>query len=240
MDPWESTNCPCSLMAMFPLAPTYLAFTLNTLTPIFVPTPADVLAIESYFGLSGPGFTFAFLYNPTDPNSGIAMDDRGRLAPVLETRWREFERAVAGAQAEMSDPRGGGGTWSRPQNWTCPTDMYYDLGLAGSLVRFTLSGHTVSARYDGYPDDVQWYTPDGKIKVVDAVPNPFLEVERIIRSLSEELFPRDLEFERTVISLLHDIPDWSLPPNSPISDEVTPMLRAIMRTAGIRRWKGVY
>ncbi|KAJ7434915.1 hypothetical protein B0H11DRAFT_2116032 [Mycena galericulata] len=233
-------------MALFPLTPSHLAFTINTTaTPIFLPTPVHVLAIESCYGMMGPGMSMAFLYNPTDPNSGIAMDDRGRLAPVLETRWREFEHAVAGAQAAMLDHRAGGEIWSRPQNYTCPTDMYYDLGTASAssdadLVRFTLTGHTVSTRYHE-PDDVRWYTPEGRVLVVDAVPAPFLEVERIIRSLADELFPQDWEFKRTIIDLLADIPpDWAVPPNSPISDEVEPMLDALMQMAGVRRWRGIF
>jgi hypothetical protein len=88
----------------------------TTLTPVFVPTPHSVLAIESYAGLGGQGFTVAFLYNPLDPNSGIAVDEHGRLAPVLEARWHEFERAVAGAQAALQHTWGVGSSWSRPQN----------------------------------------------------------------------------------------------------------------------------
>ncbi|KAJ7131350.1 hypothetical protein C8R44DRAFT_978227 [Mycena epipterygia] len=206
-------------MANFPLV-----FSINTnLTPIFVPTPLHILVIESYFGLGGPGLASAFLYNPTNPNVGIAVNDMGRLAPVLEARWRDFERAVAGAQTEAQHPQRGGGSWSRPQNTTCPTDMFYDLGPADSdttLVRFRLGGHTVSARY-GYPDDVQWYTPTEEIKTVDAVPEPYLKVERIIRGLADELFAPW---------------DWSQP-HPPVPDELRPILRAIHRMARIRhRW----
>ncbi|KAJ7182991.1 hypothetical protein C8R43DRAFT_941076 [Mycena crocata] len=186
----ESLTFSDPSMAFFPLTPPHLPFPINTTaTPIFVPTPAHVLAIESYFGLGGPGLNAAFLYNPLNPNSGVAIAERGRLAPVLEARWREFENAIVGAQAAMRDPRWGGGEWSRPQNWTCPTSVYYDLGPGpGALERFGLSGHMVDVRY-GQPDDVQWYTPAGKIITVDIVPEPFLEVEHIIRNLTAELLP---------------------------------------------------
>jgi hypothetical protein len=60
--------------------------------------------------------------------------------------------------------------------------VFYDLGPATtddqSLLRFTLSGHTVAPRW-GSPDDVQWYVPIDmtlEIKVVDVVPRPFVEV----------------------------------------------------------------
>ena len=55
-------------------------------------------------------------------------------------------------------------------------------------MRFTLTGHVTFRGY--YPEDVQWYTPQGEIKSIDVVPAPFLEVERIIRNLTEELLPR--------------------------------------------------
>ncbi|KAJ7488906.1 hypothetical protein FB451DRAFT_1223239 [Mycena latifolia] len=197
------------------------------LTPIFVPTASHILAVESYYGMLGPGISAAFLYNPTDPNSGIAIDDQGRLVPVLEARWREFERAVAGAQAQTQDPHAGGGWWSRPQNTTCPVDVTYDLGPAASdsaaLTRYHLTGHTVSVRH-GYPDDVQWYTPAGDVITRDIVPQPFVEVERIIRTLKEELFPPEPPF------------DWKKPfAPTPIANELRPMLRAIVHMVGIQR-----
>ena len=104
-------------MATFPLTPAHLPLPVDTaVTPIFVPNASHVLAIESYFGMQGHGILSAFVHNPTDPNSGIAIDHQGRLAPVLEARWREFERAVMGARAQVADLRWGGGWWSRPQN----------------------------------------------------------------------------------------------------------------------------
>ncbi|KAJ7689334.1 hypothetical protein B0H17DRAFT_1331848 [Mycena rosella] len=210
----------------FPLPAVPVPHPFDTaLTPIFVPTSAHILAIESYYGMLGPGISGAFLYNPTNPKSGIAIDRQGRLAPVLEVRWREFERAVAGAQAQMAHPHEGGGWWSRPQNTTCPEDVTYDLGPAngGALTRFHLTGHTVSARY-GSPDDVQWYTPTGETHTRDIVPFPFVEVERIISALREDLFPPETPFnwERTYVPV-------------PIIDELRPMLRAIVRMVGIQR-----
>ncbi|KAJ6564380.1 hypothetical protein B0H19DRAFT_1258832 [Mycena capillaripes] len=199
----------------------------TTLTPIFVPNPRHILAIESYFGLMGPGISVAFLYNPLDPNSGIAIDERGRLVPVLEGRWREFERAVAEAQVALQNTWGVESCWSRPQNMTCPTDVFYDLGAPAAtsenLTRFGLSGHMVY-RYR-QPDDVQWYAraeDDLLIKVVDFVPAPFLEVERIIRNLTNELLPT--------------LPwDW---PDMPIPADVRAMLRSIATMARMKRWWG--
>lgn len=106
----------CWLASMDPLHPPIYASINTTLTPIFVPNPQSVLAIESYYNMVGPGISAAFLYNPLDPNSGIVVDDRGRLAPVLENRWREFERAVFGAQAALQNTWGVESWWSRPQN----------------------------------------------------------------------------------------------------------------------------
>ncbi|KAJ7677707.1 hypothetical protein DFH06DRAFT_1166976 [Mycena polygramma] len=203
--------------------PTYP--TINTtLTPVFVPNAQSVLAIESYFGMMGPGISAAFLYNPLNPKSGIAIDERGRLAPVLEERWREFERAVVGAQLALRDTWGLESFWSRPQNTTCPEDGYYDLGPAfptGSLMRFGISVHTASVRWGGL-DDVQWYRRDDLdlvIKVVDTVPEPFQEVERIIRGLRTELLPWD----------------WSQP-DMPVPNDVRAMLRAIAALARIKSW----
>ncbi|KAF7369322.1 hypothetical protein MVEN_00260500 [Mycena venus] len=212
---------------MDPLLPPIYHSINTSLTPIFVPDTHSVLAIESYFGLGGPGFTAAFLYNPLDPNSGIAVDERGRLVPVLEARWREFEHAVAGAQGALMNTWGVGSWWSRPQNTTCPEDVFYDIGPAAAtdkLTRFGISGHTVAPRW-GQPDDVQWYKPVDDpadvpvIKVVDAVPPPFLEVERIIRDLREELLPWDYS-----------------QPITPIPVDVQAMLRAIATMARIKRW----
>ncbi|KAJ7149112.1 hypothetical protein C8R46DRAFT_529806 [Mycena filopes] len=223
-------------MAHLPLTPPHLPIstTLTLTTPVFVPTPQSVLAIQSYFGLGGPGLAVAFLYNPLNSKGGIAVDEQGRLAPVLEARWREFERAVRGAQEAMRGVWGVGSYWSRPQNTTCPTDVYYDLGPGDSnslgLERFTLSGHTVSVSsywndYD--PDDVKWYNPalEYQIKVVDVVPAPFVEVERIIKTLTDELLPWD------------DFFDWSEAP--PMPPDVRAMVRAVAVMAQIRRRRGM-
>ncbi|KAJ7778977.1 hypothetical protein B0H16DRAFT_1500676 [Mycena metata] len=196
-------------------------------TPVFVPSPHNVLAIESYFGLGGPGLAVAFLYNPLDPKTGIAIDEQGRLAPILEDRWLEFERAVGAAQITLQERWGVGSSWSRPQNATCPTDMYYDLGPGDSLMRFTLSGHTVSlsTRWGEYkPDDVQWYDSEQTIKVVDVVPDPFVEVERIIRTLADELLPWDYS-------------DHSEAP--PMPPDIRAMVRAIAVMARIRQRRGM-
>jgi len=217
-------------MKFDPLHPPVYPSINTTLTPIFVPDPRSVLVIESYSGLGGTGISAAFLYNPLDPNFGIAVDDRGRLAPVLEARWHEFERAVAGAQDALRRTWGVESWWSRPQNTTCPTDVFYDLGPAAAtetdtLVRFGLSGHTVSQRY-GSPDNVQWYIPPDdddtfKVVTVDDVPPPFVEVERIIRNLAEELLPWD----------------WTQP-EMPLPPDVRAMLRAIATMARMKRWWG--
>ncbi|KAJ6481427.1 hypothetical protein C8R47DRAFT_1134405 [Mycena vitilis] len=209
---------------MDPINPPIYPTINTTLTPVFVPNAQSVLAIESYFGMMGPGISAAFLYNPLNPKSGIAIDERGHFAPVLEERWREFERAVAGAQLALRDTWGLESFWSRPQNTTCPEDGYYDMGPAsstGGLVRFGISGHTVPSRRGG-PDDVQWYRRDDLdlvIKVVDTVPEPFQEVERIIRDLRTELLPWD----------------W-FQPDMPVSDDVRAMLRAIAALARIKSW----
>ncbi|KAJ7041627.1 hypothetical protein C8F04DRAFT_146436 [Mycena alexandri] len=209
-------------MAYRPLTPPHIALNI-THTPVFVPTPHNVLAIESYFGLGGPGLAVAFLYNPLDPKTGIAISEEGHLAPVLEERWLEFERAVGAAHMVLQETWGVGSWWSRPQNTTCPTDVYYDLGPGDSLVRFTLSEHTVSisTRWSEYePDDVQWYDSDRAIKVVDVVPGQFVEVEHIIRTLADELLPWD----------------YSEPPIPP---DIRAMVRAIAVMACIRPRRGM-
>jgi len=140
-------------------------------------------------------------------------------------RWEGMRGRVAAAQVALRDPWGDRGIWSRPQNWTCPTDVYYDLGpgvgqdSTATFMRFTLTGHVT---FRGCcPEDVQWYTPQGEIKTVDAVPAPFLEVERIIRNLTEELLP------------------WSQSSSSHIRADLQPMMRAIARMAGIRPRYGI-
>ena len=102
-------------MAFLPRTPSNLGAPFDTtLTPIFRPSPFHVLAIESYFGLGGPGFPAALLYNPLDPRLGLVVNDEGKIAPVLEDRWREVQDAVAGVRKEIE--LHGGGSWSRPQN----------------------------------------------------------------------------------------------------------------------------
>ncbi|KAJ6527903.1 hypothetical protein DFH09DRAFT_1414082 [Mycena vulgaris] len=202
--------------------PPFLPLPHPPFLPLFVPSSSHILAIESYYGMTGPGIAAAVLYNPADPSgaSGLVIDHQGRVAPVLEARWREFERAVAGAREEV---RGGhAGWWSRPQNMTCQPDMTYDLGPAddGELTRVHLTGHAISARY-GYPDDVQWHTPAGAVLTRDVVPAPFLELERQLAALRTDLFPPDPPYDW----------DWVA---TPVAKELRPMLRAIVRMAGIR------
>ncbi|KAF7303904.1 hypothetical protein MIND_00620700 [Mycena indigotica] len=184
----------------------------TTSTPLFLPTSSHVLAIVSYFGLGGPGIASALLFHPTLPNAGIIMDELGRLVPILEDRWLDFERAVAGAQDAIE--RGWGGSWSRPQNYTCPTDVYYDLGPS-ILTRFTLTGHTV---WGSEPDNVRWFLPERGNLVVDSVPSPFLEVERLIQNISDEHLPYPAR----------DAPLWRVRP------EVRPMVEAVAKMARVR------
>ncbi|KAJ7054239.1 hypothetical protein C8F01DRAFT_1235388 [Mycena amicta] len=206
-------------MAFRPVVPPHLLYPpLNaTATPLFLPTTNNVVAIVSYNGLGGQGIASALLFHPTLPNSGIIMDDVGRLVPILEDRWLEFERAVAGAHTAIE--RGWGGEWSRPQNYTCPTDVFYDLGPAphsSSLTRFTLTGHGV---WRESPDNVQWFHPDrGRYITVDFVPTAFLETERLIQSFVDQLLPYPK----------WDEPLWRTRP------EVRPMVQAIAKMARVR------
>ncbi|KAJ6617161.1 hypothetical protein B0H10DRAFT_1948543 [Mycena sp. CBHHK59/15] len=172
----------CTLMA---LNAVMLNTTLNTtLTPIFVPTPRDVLAIGRR---STPGSV-----PPVAPWHGSHGRPRTQAACPSWRSGGMSSSAVMVAQA--SSMKGG---WSQPQNWTCPTDVFYDLGptdAASDLHTFLLSGHTVSRsmRSMRYTDDVQWYTEDGRTVTVDHVPVPFVKAESVSGSLYEELFPWDL------------------------------------------------
>jgi hypothetical protein len=98
----------------------------------------------------GPGISAAFLYNPLDPNSGIVVDDRGRLAPVLENRWREFERAVFGAQAALQNTWGVESWWSRPQN-VCAFIYLLLWALASIVSSLALSALILSIILDNVP-----------------------------------------------------------------------------------------
>jgi hypothetical protein len=192
--------------------------------------------ILSYSGLGGKDVAAAFLNHPIIPNAGLAIDKLGRLAPIMEDRWREFELAVSGAQDTIR--LGWGGWWSRPQNvspqpgycftpcfltrlaqirqTTCPTDLFYDLGPAESIEQLEtmqLTGHTVSARYR-QPADVTWLREDAisydeDLKVMERVPAAFVKVCFTHLFVLSNLPCRILQVETIVDELMQELLPWN-------------------------------
>ncbi|KAJ7256110.1 hypothetical protein C8J57DRAFT_1345149 [Mycena rebaudengoi] len=200
-----------------------MAFTTSSsppLTPAFVPQTRDVLLILSY------------------------SDKLGRLAPIMEDRWREFELAVSGAQDTIR--LGWGGWWSRPQNTTCPTDLFYDLGPAESIEQLEtmqLTGHTVSARYR-QPADVTWLREDAisydeDLKVMERVPAAFVKVCFTHLFVLSNLPCRILQVETIVDELMQELLPWNYSQEDPpISDNVRPMLSTLRKMSTIGRRRG--
>ncbi|KAF9068709.1 hypothetical protein BDP27DRAFT_1403076 [Rhodocollybia butyracea] len=141
--------------------------------PYFLPTPSDVLVIESFSGLSGARLNFALLYShykadlgaigPKQPgwnedlkSPGIAIDRYGRISTVSNEEWEKIEFLVRDAKEVCIQNECG--YWSTPQGGSCPVGCHYDLGLlsqdnpppqndsterASQLTTFHLTGHQV-------------------------------------------------------------------------------------------------
>ncbi|KAJ7826272.1 hypothetical protein B0H14DRAFT_2817442 [Mycena olivaceomarginata] len=173
----------------------------NATSSVFLPSPQEVVAIESYNSMGGTGVSFAALQHPST-GVGIVVDDRGVVAEVPEERWSEFLAWVAEAKEK---PEGG-----RPQYESCPTDMCYDLGPAatkGAFVKFQLSGHEV---YGDEPDAILQYVNGGR-QIVSEIPPALVKVESAILALRDDLLPKR---------------DYSRPPES-ISTDVEELLKAV-------------
>lgn len=84
----------------------------NATSSVFLPSPQEVVAIESYNSMGGTGVSFAALEHPST-GVGIVVDDRGVVAEVPQERWSEFLGWVAEAKENLKV--GAGGSWSRPQ-----------------------------------------------------------------------------------------------------------------------------
>ncbi|KAJ7323557.1 hypothetical protein DFH08DRAFT_817592 [Mycena albidolilacea] len=158
----------------------------NATSSVFLPSPQEVVAIESYNSMGGTGVSFVALQHPST-GLGIVVDDRGAVAEVPEERWSEFLAWVAEAKENLKVD--GGGSWSRPQYESCPTDMFYDLGPAatkGTFVKFQLSGHEV---YGDEPDAILQYVNEGQ-QIVSEIPPALVKVESAILALRDDLLPK--------------------------------------------------
>ncbi|KAF7339185.1 hypothetical protein MVEN_01995800 [Mycena venus] len=139
---------------------------------VFLPTPRDVVVIESVNSLGGAYFTSAFLQHPKT-GAGILVDERGELVEIGQEKWSEFLELVADAKEVTKDS--GGGSWSRPQYESCPTDVFYDLGPADNrkeFLMFQLTGHEVD---DQEPDEIlRWLK--GEQTIVQEIPPALVKV----------------------------------------------------------------
>lgn len=79
---------------------------------VFLPTPRDVVVIESYNSMGGTRFSSAFLQHPRT-GAGILVDERGELVEIGQEKWSEFIGWIADAKETTKES--GGGSWSRPQ-----------------------------------------------------------------------------------------------------------------------------
>lgn len=66
------------------------------------------------------GLSHAFLFNRLDaaeaePDTGLLIDNAGRIAPVGKDDWTALLRLVADAKTTVADSGGGTQSWSRSQ-----------------------------------------------------------------------------------------------------------------------------
>ncbi|KAJ7705242.1 hypothetical protein B0H14DRAFT_3027646 [Mycena olivaceomarginata] len=147
---------------------------------------SSVVAIESYNSMGGTGVSFAALQHPST-GVGIVVDDRGVVAEVPEERWSEFLAWVAEAKENLKV--GAGGSWSRPQYESCPTDMCYDLGPA--------------ATKGAFPDAILQYVNGGR-QIVSEIPPALVKVESAILALRDDLLPKR-DYSRPPESISTDV-----------------------------------
>ncbi|KAJ6594859.1 hypothetical protein B0H19DRAFT_1366613 [Mycena capillaripes] len=149
-------------------------------------TPRDTVVITSYNAVQGTGVDLAFLQHPVNGSMGVLVNDDGIIAEVREDKWSEFLRYVV--DAKETAKKFGGGSWSRPQEDFCPTDIFYDLGPAErkeDFVKFQLTGHQVSG---DEPDEIlRWL--NGKTDIVSEIPPALVKLESAIDALRQELLP---------------------------------------------------
>ncbi|KAJ7645225.1 hypothetical protein DFH06DRAFT_1477067 [Mycena polygramma] len=113
--------------------------------------------------------------------TGLLVDSSsGSTKEIPQERWSEFLSCVADATKALKE--NGGGSWSRPQEESCPTDVFYDLGPADTkdeFVKFQLTGHEVDV---GEPKNIlRWIK--GNHEVVDEIPPPLVKLESAISDL---------------------------------------------------------
>ncbi|KAJ7626908.1 hypothetical protein FB45DRAFT_1029286 [Roridomyces roridus] len=155
----------------------------------FIAGPHSVLVLESYNAMGGSGVSSAFLYLPNNSQAGVVISSKGLLGEVPNDRWAELMGVVEAAKIFI-DEENGGGTWSRPQYVSCPTDVAYDLGPAQTkkdLTKFIVTGHEV---YGDQPASVVHYYVNGTETTELEVPPEIEKMEYMVTSLSDEFLPR--------------------------------------------------
>ncbi|KAJ7622122.1 hypothetical protein FB45DRAFT_927037 [Roridomyces roridus] len=195
--------------------------------PPFIASPPSVLVIKSYNSVGGSGVSSAFLHLPNNTQVGLVMSPRGLLGEVPADRWAELVRAVSDAKRLIVEENRGG-TWSRPQYESCPTDVGYDLGPAETkkdLIELTLTGHEV----DGdEPDSVVRYVNGTETTELE-VPPEFEKMESLVTSLSAEFLPRHSDHSRAC----PDPPHFEMFSDlaAPIDDDLKKLVESVEKLA---------
>ncbi|KAJ7274648.1 hypothetical protein C8J57DRAFT_1466633 [Mycena rebaudengoi] len=180
----------------------------------FIPTLHDVVALESFNGLGGSGLTRAFLRNPAD-GTGVLIDERGIIVAVPPEKWKVLVRAAEDAREAITGFVGGAICWSRSDDSTCSTDMYYDVGPPNAhdqLPGFQLTGHMMD---DDDQEAIIEYGEDGRQTVVYEIPAPIVQLESAIDDICAKLLPRwdgskpKLTIPREVLDMLNVVCEMS-------------------------------
>ncbi|KAJ6514357.1 hypothetical protein C8R47DRAFT_570829 [Mycena vitilis] len=179
------------------------------ITPYFLPTTSNILAIESCFSMGGPKLILALLHSPHVDSGGIAIHSSGELCNVPRDQWEEMESLVQ--QAKDVSEQLHQFSWSRPQIGSCPVSMYFDLGPSETddgLCRLVRTGHMVSTEdllLDGRsvplpimkrPEVLAWTKLADGTEEETTLPKmlePITALERALSKLDDDLFPRSSE-----------------------------------------------
>ncbi|KAJ6514337.1 hypothetical protein C8R47DRAFT_1090970 [Mycena vitilis] len=174
--------------------------------PYFLPTPSNVLAIESSFSMGGPRMILALLFSPHADSGGIAVDSVGRIRNVPPDQWEEMESLVQ--QAKEVSEQLQQSSWSRPQTGSCPVSAYFDLGPSEnddglcrlhrtahvvSTEDLVLKGTSISLPVMKRPEILAWTKlANGKVEqtTLPEMPEAISALDMALSKLHDELFPR--------------------------------------------------
>ncbi|KAJ6605468.1 hypothetical protein DFH09DRAFT_204189 [Mycena vulgaris] len=163
-----------------------IANSMATSLSTFIPTIRDVLVVVSHNAMGSSGLTHAFLFNPMHSDTGLLINRTGAVCEVGPEEWAELRRLASDAKDSVA--LGGGGSWSRPQWGSCPTNVFYDLGPADGedlLPMFQLTGHQTGQITGG---DIIHHK-NGAREIVAEIPSPLVELAKASTAISQKLLP---------------------------------------------------